>query len=185
MTSTRSFVVTLFVAGTAMALAGCDDWNDRGSLPLTAVEPAPVNTITPTSGADAGTLAEPPASGDTGAPAITPSSGSYETMCRNYCGALEQTLVYACIGGAQYDAATCGARFAGTETQCWEIRCVPKLVEPGLCPTQCDSLAAAYASACGANGTSPAGALFVCETPPAVHDAACRAGCAVDPTLAP
>jgi hypothetical protein len=99
-------------------------------------------------------------------------------MCRNYCGALEQTLVYACIGRAQGDATACAERHAGTETQCWEARCAPGLVQQPTCYAQCDSLANAYAAACTANAT-----LFVCATPPAAHDAACRAGCVLDPSV--
>jgi hypothetical protein len=114
---------------------------------------------------------------------MPPESG-YETMCRNYCGALEQTSVYACIARGQGDAATCGVRFAGTESQCWELRCLTRLVEPSLCLTQCDSLAVAYESACGASRTSTGDTPFVCATAPAVHDAACRAGCATAPPLA-
>jgi hypothetical protein len=179
MTLLRSWLTVLMVALGAAATAGCDGFDDRGSLPLSTVEPAPVTTITPT---DSSRPPDPPA--DAGTPTPTPGNGSYETMCRNYCGALEQTLVYACIGRGQGDEASCAARHAGTEVQCWQGRCAAGQVQQSLCFTQCDSLAAAYAAACGANGEN-ATDLFVCATPPAAHDAACRAGCVLDPTLAP
>jgi len=163
----------------AVVAFGCDGMNHRGSLPLSTVQPASTDTSTPVDGSDAGTPAIRPSPTDAGAPDTTSSAvGSYGAMCRNYCGALEQTQVYACIGRAQGDAASCAERFTGTETQCWDLRCAPGLVQPSTCYAQCDSLANAYAGACSANPD-----LFVCATPPAAHDAACRAGCVLDPSV--
>jgi hypothetical protein len=163
----------------AVVAAGCEGLNDRGSLPLSTVQPAPTEPTTAVDRSDAGTPAIQPSPTDAGGPAPTnPVLGSYAAMCRNYCGALEQTQVYACIGRAQGDATTCAERFTGTETQCWDLRCAPGLIQQSTCYAQCDSLATSYADACTANPD-----LFVCATPPAAHDAACRAGCVLDPSV--
>lgn len=163
----------------AVAVAGCEGLNDRGSLPLSTIQPASTDTTTPVDSSDAGTPAIQPSPADARPPVTTnPAVGSYTAMCRNYCGALEQTQVYACIERGQGDATTCAERFTGTETQCWDLRCAPGLVQPSTCYAQCDSLATAYAGACSASPD-----LFVCATPPAAHDAACRAGCVLDPSV--
>jgi hypothetical protein len=174
----RAWLTSLALVA-AVVVAGCDGLSDRGSLPLSTVQPVSTDTTPPLDRSDAGTPAIQPSPTDAGAPAPTnPAVGSYAAMCRNYCGALEQTQVYACIGRSQGDAAACAERFTGTETQCWDVRCAPGLVQPSTCYAQCDSLAAAYAGACSANPD-----LFVCATPPATHDAACRDGCVLDPSV--
>jgi hypothetical protein len=109
---------------------------------------------------------------DGGAPA--PEPGTYEAMCRHYGDTLEATLVYHCLdsGGGADD---CTSRFATTAVQCVDLRCVPKLVTPGLCLVQCDGLAESQAAYCaGAPAGTPA-----CAPSATMQNAACRAGCAV------
>ena len=98
----------------------------------------------------------------------------YQTMCRNYCHDLDQTVFYACLGsGGSPD--DCADRVAGAADQCFQARCVPQLVEPSLCLHQCDSLATFYDPVCGAEAAAPP---ELCPALPAAHDATCRAGCA-------
>jgi hypothetical protein len=59
---------------------------------------------------------------------------------------------------------------------CFQLRCVPKLVQQPLCPQQCDAAAGFYDAVCA--GGNPRAAPL-CPTPPADHDSACLAGCAL------
>jgi hypothetical protein len=170
----------------ALAAAGCEGWNERGSLPLAAAqtaagspgaapatgEPPMMGTTGVVSPTDAGAPADPPPPGDT-APA--PEAGTYAAMCRNYCGALLRTQVYGCLGAGQGDIAACQARFASTPSLCEEMRCAPMLVDQALCFKQCDALAPRYEAYCAQATASSS----LCPITAADHDDACRAGCAV------
>jgi len=100
----------------------------------------------------------------------------YELMCRNYCQDLEDTGFYFCLGTGQ-GPASCAETVRGWATRCYELRCVPMLVQPSLCFSQCDSLATTYGPVC-ADAAGDAGTSPFCRSSPAEHDRGCRAGCA-------
>ena len=98
---------------------------------------------------------------------------SYDSMCRHYCQALEETDLLGCVAtGRQVD--DCKTTTASTTGTCFDLRCRPHLVEVPLCLEQCDSLASLYNGRCPVSPTSPDP---LCPTSPAEHDAACRAPC--------
>jgi hypothetical protein len=99
------------------------------------------------------------------------SPPDYVAMCRHYCEALHETGIYVCAKRSN-DAAGC-KETTPTADLCYELRCAPRLVEPSLCLTQCDSLRVVYDELC-ADGTGPAD---LCATPSAEHDRGCRDGC--------
>jgi hypothetical protein len=119
-----------------------------------------------------GVVTQPPPDAGSG------SDDAYNAMCRNYCQALYETNLYFCVskGG---DGLGCLSELdqAGISAEtCFQLRCVPKLVPQSLCLQQCDTAAGLYDSVC-AGGNTPAAPL--CPTPPADHDSACHAGCAL------
>jgi hypothetical protein len=108
------------------------------------------------------------------------SSGTgdpYNVMCHNYCEALYETNLYLCVNNGG-DGLGCISKLdqAGISADtCFQLRCVPRLVQQSLCFEQCDAVASQYQTAC--SGGNPSAAPL-CPTSPADHDSACRAGCA-------
>ena len=172
MTSTRGGLVVWMLA--TLLAVGCDEI-EGGRKPLTvAASGSSVVAQRPaTSDAGAAEVVSPGAGVTADAAAPTPVPGSYEAMCHHYCEALEQTNVYACLSRGGGDLGSCTAAVADLPDRCDQLRCAPKLVEPQLCFTQCDSLAAVYGPYCATAAATPA-----CTATPLAHDEVCRAGCA-------
>jgi hypothetical protein len=172
---TRGFVAVVFVFGAA-SVTSCDQGEPGPDTTLSTVVEPPAPP--PSSGTGMPITGEPSPTPDAmrgtpAAPVLVVGEGDYETMCRHYCRTLEETLLYRCAGsGGQ--VATCRENASGTTGRCYELRCAPKLVEPSLCFTQCDSLARFYDPFCANPGPATAD---VCASPPAEHDRACREGC--------
>jgi hypothetical protein len=106
------------------------------------------------------------------------SDDAYNAMCRNYCQALYETNLYSCVSNGG-DGPSCLAKLdqVGISADiCFNLRCVPKAVQQPLCLQQCDVAAGVYDAVC-AGANAPAAPL--CPTPPAEHDSACQAGCAL------
>jgi len=90
---------------------------------------------------------------DAGSSPPPPPDGAYAAMCRHYCEALHDSNIYGCVQAGR-DVATC-TQIAPAVEECFQLRCVPQLVTPALCLTQCDGLRGAYDAVCGgADGPS-------------------------------
>jgi hypothetical protein len=168
--SKRRVSVGLLWAVAAVGWSACDHQDTTDTDPTTNATILSTVVRPPSSADPAPTVVEPPA-----APPSHPSDGSsdYDRMCRHYCGMLQDTLLFVCVG-AGGEAATCQQSATTTVERCFELRCVSRRVTQSLCFTQCDSLAAQYDSACAA--VTPANEP-VCTSPSADHDRSCREGC--------
>ena len=116
----------------------------------------------------------------TGSPAeagVPDAATDYEAMCRHYCETLKETVFFLCVASGE-DATMCAETYAGHADRCFDLRCVPRLVDPSLCLRQCDSLAPHYESVCATADPADTSTLPLCPLSPAAHDAACRLGCA-------
>lgn len=144
--------------------------------PLTAGPSTVVDQKPATGPFDAGGPETAPSSDamSTDASGAPPVPGTYAAMCRHYCETLQETDVYACLVSA--DANDCASFSLGITSECIDLRCASKLVQPSLCLTQCDALAMAHSSYCKTAPDGDAG----CASPPAAQSAACQAGCTVD-----
>lgn len=102
---------------------------------------------------------------------------AYAVMCRHYCDALLQTNLYGCLADAQMG----GNCSPPPVDLCVDDRCVPRLVPPALCFTQCDALDREYRGYCGAGDASADASAprpaDDCPLAPDAHDALCRSGC--------
>jgi hypothetical protein len=146
-----------FIGLMIIGMAACDDGTVAGDRALTA---------------------HPTATPDT--PEVPPEPGSatdYAGMCRHYCETLAQTVLYLCLnrGSASAD---CAGPVQGDADRCYELRCVPRLVQPSLCLRQCEALATQYEPFCtNADVTREA----LCPSSPEAHDRECRLGCGTAP----
>ena len=96
---------------------------------------------------------------------------SYETMCRNYCNALQETDIYYCASVGR----DCRDEVLGWGDLCYQERCATMQVTQSLCFQQCATAASLYDTVCSA-GNAPAP---LCPEPAADHDRACVDGCAL------
>jgi hypothetical protein len=173
MTRRSGFVGGLLLFFVAFGFPACDlpdapDGDPASNLAVlaTVVQPGASRTEANV------TVVEPPTD-----PAVEPND--YDRMCRHYCGALVDTLLFNCVasGGS---VSACGEQDAVfTVDECFELRCAPKRVTQSLCFKQCDSLAGTYGAACAVS--TPANES-VCTSSTADHDRACREGCGGGPT---
>jgi hypothetical protein len=150
--------------------SACDHPDTTGTDPATNATTLSTVVRPPSPADPAATVVEPPAT-----PPLRPidDPSDYDRMCRHYCGMLQDTLIFYCVGAGD-DAATCQHTAATTVERCFELRCSSKRVTQSLCFTQCDSLATQYDFTCAA---ITAANESVCTSPSADHDRACREGC--------
>jgi hypothetical protein len=133
----------------ALGVAGCGELDDAG----------------PSNGAIV--VEQPPGS---------PAPVTYEEMCRHYCGTLEETVIYSCLGSGS-STADCAARYPDTAARCEELRCAPRRVEHSLCLVQCDTLGTHYAGYCDQQIAD----ADRCVDPAASKVETCRLGCGPRP----
>lgn len=161
----RNLVVA--IAGVLLVVpgAGCD-WirqidDPNGPLAPTSTRKPALDASAP----DAGVVVV--------ADAAAPLSEGYAAMCSHYCKTLEETDVFACAANGR-EVQACRDIASSTPARCFDLRCVPQLVDLSLCFAQCDSVATFYVNRCPVAG-DPTDSL--CMSSHAAHDAACRAGC--------